>query len=196
MSERNHLDDEDVLLAFAVEPEHDRATLERYLKSHPHLADDLIDLSLDMRLRRAGEGASTPVDEVWVEESWAAFQETMPTNAGAAVVDPFETASSGDLVALRRTLGVPSGVIQGFSTRLVDIATVPAWIVDAVARGVRTSVGDLRAFMAAEPRLATGLSYKSDEAPAAAAAKITFEALLVQCRVKDDKRRELLEDRD
>ncbi|GAA3268828.1 hypothetical protein GCM10020258_40720 [Sphingomonas yabuuchiae] len=78
----------------------------------------------------------------------------------------------------------------------MDIATVPAWIVDAVARGVRTSVGDLRAFMTAEPRLATGLSYKSDEAPAAAAAKITFEALLVQCRVKDDKRRELLEDRD
>jgi hypothetical protein len=196
MSDHNHLDDEDVLLAFAVEPQHDRATLERYLRSHPHLADDLIDLSLDMRLWRASGGASTPVDDAWVEESWAAFQATMPAKADAAVANPFATASTEELVAVRRKLGVPSGVIQGFSTRLVDIATVPAWIVDAIAQGVRTGVGDLRAFMAGQTRLATGLSYKSDEAPAAAAAKITFEELLIQCRVPDNKRRELLEDRD
>ena len=195
MNERNHLDDEDVLLAFAVEPEHDRATLERYIQSHPHLADDLIDLSLEKRLRRAGGGDSTPADEAWVEESWAAFQASMPS-AGVSVADPFETASSEDLVALRRKLGVPSGVIQGFSTRLVDIATVPAWIVDTVAQGVHTGVGDLRAFMAGQTRLAAGLSYKSDEAPTAVTVKITFEDLLVQCRVSDDKRRELLEDRD
>ena len=194
MSDRNHLDDEDVLLAFAVEPEHDRATLERYLQSHPHLADDLIDLSLDIRLRRASDGASSPVDEKWVEESWAAFQASMP--AGVAVADPFATASTDELVALRRKLGVPSGVIEGFISRLVDISTVPAWIVDAVAQGIRTGVGDLRAFMAGQPRLAAGLSYKSGEAPTAAEAKITFEELLVQCRVRDDKRSELLEDRD
>lgn len=194
MNDRNHLDDEDVLLAFAVEPKHDRATLERYIQSHPHLADDLIDLSLEMRLRRAGDSDSTPADEAWVEESWAAFQASIPS-ADVSVANPFETASSEDLVALRRKLGVPSGVIQGFSTRLVDIATVPAWIVDTVAQGVRTGVGDLRAFMAGQTRLAAGLSYKSDEAPTAATVKITFEDLLVQCRVPDDKRRELLEDR-
>lgn len=196
MSDSNRLDDEDVLLAFAVEPEHDRATLQRYIQSYPHLADDLLDLSLDIRLRRAGNRGSSPVDEKWVEESWAAFQAAMPTDPSAAVADPFATASTEELVALRRSLGVPSGVIQGFSTRLVDIATVPAWIVDTVAQGVRTGVGDLRAFMAGQTRLATGLSYKSDEAPAAAAAKITFEELLVQCKVPDGKRRELLEDRD
>ena len=196
MSDRNRRDDEDVLLAFAVEPEHDRATLERYLQSYPHLADDLVDLSLDMRLQRAGDGTSSSVDEAWVEESWSAFQATMPATVGAAVADPFATASTEELVALRRLLGVPSGVIQGFSTRLVDVATVPAWIVDVIAQGVRTGVGDLRAFLAGQTRLASGLSYKSHEGPAAAAAKITFEELLVQCRVPDDKRRELLEDRD
>ena len=194
MSDLNHLEDEDVLLAFAVEPEHDRSTLVRYLQSHPHLADDLIELSLDIRLRRAGEGASSPVDETWVEESWSAFQASMPVTA--ALADPFATASTEELFALRRKLGVPSGVIQGFSTRLVDVATVPRWILDTVARGVSTGVGDLRAFLAGQSRLTTGLSYKADEAPAAATVKITFEELLVQCRVPDDKRRELLEDRD
>lgn len=196
MSDRNRLDDEDVLLAFAVEPTHDLATLERYLQSYPHLADDLVDLSLDMRLQHASGGASSPVDEAWVEESWLAFQATMPGTAGQNVVDPFATASPEELIALRRSLGVPSGVIQGFSMRLVDIATVPAWVVDVIAQGLRTRVGDLRVFMAEQTRLATGLSYKSGEAPAAAAAKVTFEELLVQCRVPDDKRRELLEDRD
>lgn len=196
MSDRNRLDDEDVLLAFAVEREHDRATLERYLQSYPHLADDLVDLSLDMRLRRASDGISSPVDEAWVKESWTAFQAAMPAPASEAVSDPFATVSTEELVALRRSLGVPSGVIQGFSTKLVDIATVPAWIVDAVAKGIQSSASDLRSFIAGSNRLAPGLSYKSDGAPTALPTKITFEELLVQCKVPEEKRRRLLEDRD
>ena len=180
MSDRNRLDDEDILLAFAVEPEHDRATLEQYLRLYPHLAEDLADISLDIRLQQAGEGASSPVDETWVEESWAAFQSTMPAPTKVAVSDPFAS----------------SGVIQGFSTCLVEIATVPTWIVDAVAKSIQASSSDLRSFMAGSSRLAPGLSYKSAEAPAAAPTKITFEELLVQCKVPEETRRRLLEDRD
>jgi hypothetical protein len=194
MNDSNRQDD-DILLAFAVEPEHDRATLERYLQLYPHLAEDLVDLSLDIRLRRASDGTSSPVDEAWVEKSWTAFQATMPAPASEAVADPFAKASPEELVALRRSLGVPSGLIHGFSTRLVEIATVPAWIVDAIAQGVGASASDLRSFMVGSNRLAPGLSYKSDGAPAAAPTKITFEELLVQCKVPEDKRRQLLEDR-
>ena len=41
---------EDVLFAFSVEPKHDRQTLENYLRHYPELAEELIDLSHELRL--------------------------------------------------------------------------------------------------------------------------------------------------
>ena len=182
----------EIFLAFAVEQEHDNATLERYLQLYPHLADELVDLSLDLRLQRATEDTTAPADEAWVDSSLAAFRATSPVQASAAVVDPFANVSSQELISLRRALDVPSGVIQGFSSRLVDIASVPAWFVDALARGLRSTADELRRFMAAPPRLAPGVSYKADDAPSAEQEKITFEDLLKQCRVPDERRQQLL----
>lgn len=196
MTDGRNEDVEDVLLAFSVEPQHDRATLERYLRLHPALADDLIDLSLEMRLQRAGPATSAPVDEAWIEASLADFRASSPPRQQTAAVDPFAALSSEELVALRRSLDVPSGVIQGFRSRMVDIASVPAWFVAALAQGLRTGVDELRAFVAAPPGLTPGLSYKSDEAPSASSEKVSFEELLRQCRVPDEKRLRLLTSRD
>lgn len=187
---------EEIFLAFAVEQKHDNATLERYLQLYPHLADELIDLSLDLRLQRATEDTTTPADEAWVDASLAAFRATPPVQASAPVIDPFANVSPQELVKLRRALDVPSGVIQGFSSRIVDIASVPAWFVDALARGLRSTVDDLRRFMAAPPRLAPGVSYKADDAPSAEQEKITFEDLLKQCKVPDERQQQLLASRD
>lgn len=187
---------EEILLAFAVEQAHDKATLDRYLQLYPHLSGELIDLSVDLRLQRATGEITTPADEAWVEASLAAFRATSPVQASTAVVDPFANVSSQELVSLRRALDVPSGVIQGFSSRLVDIASVPAWFVDALARGLQSTVDDLRRFMAAPPRLASSVSYKADDAPSAEQKKITFEDLLKQCKVPDERRQQLLASRE
>lgn len=187
---------EETLLAFAVEQDHDNGTLDRYLQLYPHLSRELIDLSLDLRLQRATEETTTPTDEAWVEASLAAFRATSPVQASAVVLDPFANVSSQELISLRRALDVPSGVIQGFSSRLVDIASVPAWFVDALARGLQSTVDDLGRFMAAPPRLAPGVSYKADDAPSAEQEKITFEDLLKQCKVPDERRQQLLAPRE
>lgn len=187
---------EEILLAFSVEHEQDNANLEHYLRQYPHLADQLIDLSLDLRLQRATAEATPPTDEQWVEASLAAFRAILPVQTSAEVTNPFANVSSQELVALRRELGVPSGVIQGFSSRIVDIASVPAWFIDALARGLRSTVDDLRHFMAAPPRLAPGVSYKADDAPSAEKEKITFEDLLQQCKVPYERQQQLLASRD
>lgn len=187
---------EEILLAFTVELEQDNATIERYLRQYPHLADRLIDLSLDLRLQRATEELTPPTDEQWVEASLAAFRAILPVQTFAEVKDPFTYVSSQELVALRRELGVPSGVIQGFKSRLVDIASVPTWFVDALARSLRSTAGEFRHFMAAPPRLAPSVSYKADTTPSAVQAKITFEELLRQCKVPDEQRQQLLASRD
>lgn len=187
---------EEILLAFAVEHEHDNATLERYLGQYPHLTDQLIELSLDLRLQRTTEKARAPADDDWVEASLAAFRAILPVKTSAEVKDPFANLSSQELVALRRELGVPSGVIQGFSSRLVDVASVPASFIDALASGLRSTADDLRRFMAAPPRLAPSIRYKADDNPSAGTEKITFEDLLMQCRVPDERRQQLLASRD
>lgn len=183
---------EEILLAFAVEPERDNATLERYLKAYPHLADQLIDLSLDLRLQHATEEVTAPTDEAWIEASLAAFRAASSAGASEAVVDPFASISPPELVALRQLLGVPSGVIKGFSSRLVDIISVPASFIDALAQGLRTTADDLRRFMAGPPRLALGVSYKADKAPTAEQEKISFEDLLKQNKVPEEQLQRLL----
>ncbi|GGA01255.1 MULTISPECIES: hypothetical protein [Sphingobium] len=187
---------EDILLAFAVEPRRDSATLERYLKAYPDLADQLIDLSLELRLQHATEEMTAPTDEAWVEASLAAFRVASSSQASEPVVDPFASIKPVELVAIRQSLGVPSGVIRGFSSRLVDIVSVPGSFIDALAQELRTTADNLRRFMAGPPRLELGVRYKADKAPAAEQEKISFEDLLKQNKVPDEQLQRLLASRD
>lgn len=197
MTDIHDANDEEILLSFAVEHDQEDGILERYLRQYPHLADQLIDLSLELRLRRStGEKATDPTDEQWVEASLATFRAALPVQISAEMTDPFAKVSAQELIALRRELGVPSGVIQGFSSRLVDIASVPAWVVDTFASYLRSTADELRTFMAAPPRLTPGISYKADVTPSAKKEKITFEDLLKQCKVPDERRHQLLASQD
>ena len=53
---------EDVLYAFSVEPKHDRQTLENYLRRYPELAEELIDLSHELRLVAELGESEVPAD--------------------------------------------------------------------------------------------------------------------------------------
>ncbi|RJF90311.1 hypothetical protein [Sphingomonas cavernae] len=184
---------EDILLEFAAEPEHDRETLERYLRDHPRLADQLVDLSLELRLQRTTSAQSVPEDEEWVETSLKSFKTMMGAgSATATAADPFAPHSSTALVAIRKRLGVPSAVMHGFRTRIVDVATVPARFLDMLARELGSSAEGLRGFLARPPQLAVGLSYKADEAPTLEGQRISFEKLLLDARVPEEDRVRLL----
>lgn len=90
MTDIHDANDEEILLSFAVEHDQEDGILERYLRQYPHLADQLIDLSLELRLRRAtGEKATDPTDEQWVEASLATFRAALPVQISAEMTDPF-----------------------------------------------------------------------------------------------------------
>lgn len=184
---------EDVLFEFAAEPVHDRATLERYLKEHPTLVAELLEMSLELELQPTRASESLPVDEAWVDASWKAFVEkAAPTPAA----DPFAKLTSAESVALRKRLNVPSAVMQGFRSRLVDVASVPERFIGQMAEGIRASVAELTAFLSAPARLEPRLSYKSDKAPSAPAEKISFEQLLRESKVDDEQIQILLSEGD
>lgn len=191
MTDPDREDAEEILLEFAAEPSHDRATLERYLRNHPDLADEIVDLSLELRLQRTTLAQSIPADEEWVEASLNSFKAMMGT-VTVILADPFAQLSPTALVVMRKKLGVPSAVLLGFRTRIVDAATVPAGFLDALARELNTTTESLRSFLAQPPQLATELSYKADEAPVLRSRRISFEKLLLDARVPEEDRARFL----
>lgn len=78
----NPHDREAILDAFALEPSHDRITLERYLRQYPEFAEDLIDLSSELRLANAAAPAPDgPVPDPGLEAAWQEFLACKPQGA-------------------------------------------------------------------------------------------------------------------
>jgi hypothetical protein len=188
---------EEVLHEFAAEPVRDAGTLERYLRAHPSMAEALVDLSLELRLRDATAATSVPEDDAWLDASWNAFQSTMAIRAAVTpIVDPFAALSTTRARDVRTRLGVPSGVMHGFRNRIVELASVPERFLRSLASELGSSLEDLRSFLSGPPRLAESMSFKADDAPEAPAAKVSFEQLLIDTRVPEEERSRLMADAD
>lgn len=193
MPDRDLYELEEVLHEFASEPVHDAATLDRYLRANPSMTEELVDLSLDLRLRDAAAVASAPDDEAWLDASWSSFQNAMAMNAALTpVADPFAALSPTRSREVRSALGGKSGVLQGFRSRIVDVATVPDWVLRNLARELGSTLDNLRLFLMGSARLSTGLSFKADDAPEVPDRKISFEQLLIDAGVEEEDRTRLL----
>jgi hypothetical protein len=166
---------EEVLLAFSVEPVHDRATLERYLTLYPHFAEDLVDMSHELRM--GGRGISEAVEDE------ATFQRALRQLVGTAsrapgsVANPFDAFRGLAFATLAETLRVPRSVLIAFRDRLVIASSVPSAFAARVARAARTTVADLMAHLELPSVVAPAASYKADEKPAASD-KVIFDVLL------------------
>lgn len=65
---------EEVLYAFAVEPNHDQTTLERYLKQCPELAEELVDLLSELRLEEVYRpDLAAAIPDAGAEAAWQQF---------------------------------------------------------------------------------------------------------------------------
>lgn len=194
MTQINHSDLEDVLMRFAMEPARDRSTLERYLQDYPAYAEDLISLSTDLKLQEATAQATTTIDEATVEAIWQRHRSDFTHVTSDVVTDPFAALAQSELVELRRKLDVPSAVIHGLRSRMVDPATIPQNFLRELACYLSESLQKLSGYLAGPPQRQGQLAYKADEAPKLSDAKISFEQLLLDSRVPDEKRDRLLSD--
>lgn len=166
---------EEVLLAFSVEPVHDRATLDRYLALYPHFAEDIVDMSHELRI--GGRGISEAVEDE------TTFQRALKQLVGAAApasdaaANPFEAFRGLAFATLAETLRVPRSVLIAFRDRLVIVSSVPTAFLTRVARSAQTTVADLAAYLELPPVVAPAANYKADRKPAASE-KVAFDALL------------------
>ncbi|ODR93290.1 hypothetical protein [Sinorhizobium alkalisoli] len=163
---------EETLSAFAVEPSHDKATLDFYLKQHPELANELIDLSLELEMADPTEEDVFDTDSAIVNTAWAAFI------AGGATYAPITAASFTREVA--HSLGIKSSALMGLRDKKVEIQSLPIAFSTRLSRALATSVERLVEYLAGPQAMPVGASFKSDAKPEQKS-KISIEQLLAEC---------------
>jgi hypothetical protein len=182
---------DDVLGAFSVEPDPSRETLALYLRRYPQFAEPLIDLSRELHRELPDfDRADTPEEQARVDAAWRRHIEAAATQAQA---DLFAVLSTRQLRDLANALDVPRQVITAFRDRLVILDSVPRRFLEQLATAVNQPLDRLAASLTPVTRPALAHSYKSDAKPAASE-PVTFERLLIDAGVPDDKRARLLAD--
>lgn len=184
---------EDVLGAFSVEANPDRGTLELYIQRYPQFAEALIDLSLE--LHRTLPSAAAPLaleDEARIDAAWRRHLEALSPQAQA---DLFAALSTQELRDLSKALDVPRQVITAFRDRRVILDSVPRRFLGRLATLVHQPLERLAASITPAAQPALTRSYKSDAKPIAGE-PVTFERVLIDAGVPDDKRAQLLADAD
>jgi plasmid maintenance system antidote protein VapI len=181
---------EDVLYAFAVEPESGRETLEQYLQKYPQYADDLIDLAYE--LSQATNEEETPLsgeDLTTIEQSWQRYADAISQENP----DPLACLSPPEQSNLAKSLGVPRQVITAFREHRVELASVPLAFLRQLAAAVDSTIEVLLNTQAYSSASGLSRSYKADSKPKAQLS-ITFEQVLIEAEIPLEKRTLLLKD--
>ena len=162
-------DAENILAAFAVEPSHDKATLDRYLTAYPDLKTHFLDLILELEFDTS-EDVPLDFDSTTVSASWHRF-----ANAPSA-----QLMASAFTREVAKAMGVKSTVIMQLRDRAVLVASIPSGFMSRLANALGTGVAELTSYLSAPRSLATGASYKADGKPAVAS-QLALSELLAQC---------------
>lgn len=187
---------EDVLGAFSVEPDPGRETLAVYLQRYPQFAEPLIDLSRELHRVPVVPRPDTAEDQVRIAAAWRRHSEALGPRAQA---DLFAALSTQQFRDLSKVLDVPRQVITAFRDRRVILDSVPRHFLSRLAAAVNQPLEGLAASLVpitqpfAQPALAR--SHKSDAKPVAGE-PVTFERVLIDAGVPEDKRARLLADSD
>lgn len=178
---------EAVLDAFAVESEPDRSTLERYLRLYPEYAAELVDLSRELSCETSEDDAPlSAADQALIDAAWSQHAKSLP----AAGSDPFAALTADDWRAVARQLDVPRQVITALRERRVSLLSIPLGFLEKLAKAMRCSLTQLQMSWGTAP-LTAARSYKADGKPNADE-QVTFERVLIDAGVSDEKRAELL----
>jgi hypothetical protein len=178
---------EDVLNAFAVEPNHDHHTLEWYLKEYPQYGVELAVLSHELSRAVEKPAPLSAEDRAAIDAAWL-------KHAGALSVSPVDLFASFSVPQLRdlaEYLGVPRQIITAFREHKVIVSSIPMQFLARLASAMKKNVEEVSAALAFSQDAGSVRSHKADEKPKSVA-PATFEKLLIDAGVPADKRAKLM----
>ena len=191
----NTHDREAILYAFAIEPNHDRQTIERYLRQYPEFAEDLIDILSERRLSEVagvegGEAIADPhCDEAWRELLRHTPRIAPPQPRG----NPFARFPGQSFAKLAEALNIPRSVLTALRDGLVKAQSIPDRFLERLANAMESSVDSIRSYFDNPEVSLLGRAFKSDSKPVHQG-QVTFQELVQGTNMSDEQRKRLLED--
>ena len=179
---------ESFLLDFGAE-----GVLEHYLVAYPQFALELIDLAHEAPRETADlADPIAPAERAAIDAAVAKIGQHWPAEA-AGRHDLFAALRPADYGRLSEALDVPRQVIAAVRNRRAIPDTIPGGFMRRMASALGGSVDDLLFSMGVSPALQP--SFKAVDRPQALE-PVAFEQILIEARVSEERRREILAERD
>lgn len=159
--------EEEVLLAFSVEPKRDRSTLERYLAKYPEHTSALVDCALEL-LTLPAEISPVWVADSAVEAGWQKFRAQLGGAAEAAVESPFAKLTPSAFKSLAARLGINNLLLLRIRDRGIRAASIPGAFMRQLATELDAPLTAVTSFLAGPPCLSPSSAFRSPSKPVAA----------------------------
>lgn len=169
--------EDDVLDAFAAEPNHDAATFQRYLKNYPQYAVALIDLSRELSRDSSEDEPLSERETAWIDDAVKRYSgESPPVRFAAPTVEQCRTAA--------KELRVPRQVITAVLDCRVAIDSISRRTLERLAKHFGATVEGLIDAISG-PQTSASRSYKADARPSVGE-KVSLERVLRDADVSDE----------
>ncbi len=176
--------EEEVLLAFAIEPTHDRKTLERYLAEYPGHAEALVDCSVELMMDATRGDEVSLTSEAIVDRAWQQFQTAARQPVDGATANPFARLNRDAFRTLAERLNINSLLLSRLRDRAIDAATIPGRFVQVLATELGASVDAVTDYLRSPPAIVSSQSFRSVVKPTVAK-QISFDKAIESSQLTD-----------
>ncbi len=184
--------DEEVMLAFSVEPDHGPVTIQRYIENYPHLASELLDLALDLRMSSEEEPVtSQDLGSSEIQRAWDQFNRMISAERPELSTEQIKQVEASLVSVQMREIGLPLSVLSAIKSGLVELEGFPGrWITKiAVTGGYAAEI--LCSYLTRRPALSSARSFKSEVKPQVGG-KVTFQSLIENSTLTEAEKAEIL----
>ncbi|MDE2600616.1 MAG: hypothetical protein KGL40_13440 [Rhodocyclaceae bacterium] len=163
--QHSKLSEEEVLLAFSVEPKHDRKTLEQYLIEYPEHAKALVACSIELMVDATRNDDAVVTSEDVTNRAWQRFQTVVGQPDDVLVTNPFATLNPTAFRSLAKKLDITNLLLIRLRDRAIVAATIPRRFVQRLATELGATAEAVMDYLQSPPAMVSGHSFRSTVKP-------------------------------
>ncbi len=176
--------EEEVLLAFSVEPTHDRKTLEQYLREYPEHAKALVACSIELMVDATRGDEIEVTSEGTVDRAWQRFQSVVSQPEDVSVINPFATLNPTAFKSLAKKLDINNLLLIRLRDRGIVAATIPRRFILRLATELGATAEAVMDYLRSPPAMVSCHSFRSSVKPAVTE-QISFEKAVETSQLTD-----------
>ncbi len=178
--------EEEVLLAFSIEPTINQNTLKKYLNDFPEHAKALVACSIELMVDATRNAEIAATSENAVDRAWQRFQSVVSQSKEASVINPFVTLNPSDFKLLAKKLDINSLLLSRLRDRSIIVTTIPWRFVQRLATELGSTSDAIMDYLRSPPAMVSELSFRSDVKPAVTE-QISFEKAIETSQLTPDQ---------